>query len=204
MPRPQRTPEEIAETRADILAAAACVMAQRGYRGATISAIASAAGCSAPTLYNYFPSKDDILRGMVESVMGGFMAAFQAPVDGALSAPERIAGLMHRVYAHGVSQRNMMAAFAKLTAEACNVVLEGEKMDGERVFAEAFAHWCGQHLTPAERGGLDPTSAGYLLNGIGHAQFLRWTHEDFAWCLPDRAPDVARFFCNAVREGERE
>ena len=57
------------ENRARISAAALSVFAAEGFRGATIDAIAEAAGMSKPNLLYYFPSKDAIYRALLERLM---------------------------------------------------------------------------------------------------------------------------------------
>jgi AcrR family transcriptional regulator len=51
--------------RAQILDAAATVFAEKGFHRATTKEIASAAGVSEGTIYNYFDSKEDLLIGIM-------------------------------------------------------------------------------------------------------------------------------------------
>jgi AcrR family transcriptional regulator len=53
------------ERRAQILRAALEVFSRRGFHGATIREIASTAGLAEGTIYLYFPSKQDVLRGVI-------------------------------------------------------------------------------------------------------------------------------------------
>lgn len=69
------------ERRGQILRAALDVFSRRGFHGATIREIASTAGLAEGTIYLYFPSKQDVLRGVI-----GLIAD-----DGALPAPEEFA-----------------------------------------------------------------------------------------------------------------
>lgn len=58
----ERKKEELVQKRsAQILEAAARVFAQKGYHAATTKEIASEAGVSEGTIYNYFQSKEDLL-----------------------------------------------------------------------------------------------------------------------------------------------
>ena len=58
------------DTRAEVLAAARTAFAERGFRGTTIRAVASAAGVDPALVHHYFGTKDDL-----------FVAALQIPVD---------------------------------------------------------------------------------------------------------------------------
>jgi AcrR family transcriptional regulator len=53
------------ERRAQILRAALEVFSRRGFHGATIREIASTAGLAEGTIYLYFPSKQEVLRGVI-------------------------------------------------------------------------------------------------------------------------------------------
>jgi AcrR family transcriptional regulator len=59
-------PEALSPERRDrILKGAAAVFMRDGYEGASMSRIAAAANVSKGTLYNYFPSKQDLFAGFV-------------------------------------------------------------------------------------------------------------------------------------------
>ncbi|WP_299530464.1 TetR/AcrR family transcriptional regulator [uncultured Streptomyces sp.] len=54
------------ERRAEILAAALTVIAERGYRGATLGAVAERVGLSQQGLLHYFPTKEALLVAVLE------------------------------------------------------------------------------------------------------------------------------------------
>jgi len=56
--------KRVGERRGQILRGALVVFSQKGFHGATIREIASAAGLAEGTIYLYFPSKQDVLRGV--------------------------------------------------------------------------------------------------------------------------------------------
>ena len=64
-----------------MLAAARAAFAERGFDGATIRGIATAAGVDPALVHNYFGSKDQL-----------FLAAIEAPADPAELLPELLAG----------------------------------------------------------------------------------------------------------------
>jgi AcrR family transcriptional regulator len=70
MPRPPtETREEIRlNTREKLLAAAAEEFAQKGYVGANINDISMAAGFAKGTVYNYFPSKHDLMLALIGEI----------------------------------------------------------------------------------------------------------------------------------------
>jgi AcrR family transcriptional regulator len=75
--RPPRQ-ERSRDTVEDILQAAAEVFGKLGYAGATTNKIAERAGVSIGSLYQYFDSKDDILRVLLERHQSDARAAIEA------------------------------------------------------------------------------------------------------------------------------
>ncbi|MEO1275319.1 MAG: TetR family transcriptional regulator C-terminal domain-containing protein [Pseudomonadota bacterium] len=57
------------ENRAKLIAAALKVFSRAGYEGATVDALAEAAGMSKPNLLYYFSSKDALYRAALDSLM---------------------------------------------------------------------------------------------------------------------------------------
>jgi TetR/AcrR family transcriptional regulator len=61
-----------------ILAAAESVFAERGFSGATMSAIASRAGSPKANIHYYFPTKETLYRAVVERVLTAWLDAAQS------------------------------------------------------------------------------------------------------------------------------
>jgi AcrR family transcriptional regulator len=64
-----------------ILAAARLAIAERGPGKLTLSAVAAAAGVSRPTLYRWFPTKDDLLAALTEYERAQFYEGLAAEID---------------------------------------------------------------------------------------------------------------------------
>jgi TetR/AcrR family transcriptional regulator, cholesterol catabolism regulator len=64
------TTEEQARRRKEIFAAAVHVFLEKGFNETSMREIAEAAGVGKSTLYDYFPTKDEILVSMVEEELG--------------------------------------------------------------------------------------------------------------------------------------
>lgn len=69
--RSQRRREQAEETRARILAAAQRLLVERGFGGATIAAIAEAAGTAQETVYQGFGNKRALLAELVQRAVRG-------------------------------------------------------------------------------------------------------------------------------------
>ena len=81
--------------RAIIERAALEIFSRDGFRGATVDAIADAAGMSKPNLLYYFPTKDDIYRSLMEGLLEDWLAPLQA-LDGGGEPVEQIAAYIDR------------------------------------------------------------------------------------------------------------
>lgn len=70
-----------AARRAEILAAATRVFFEEGYGRASMDKVHAEIGGSKRTLYNHFPSKEDLFAAIVSSVSDRVLASLQPPVD---------------------------------------------------------------------------------------------------------------------------
>lgn len=79
-------------TRARLLAAAAQEFARAGFERANVDAISLAAGYAKGTIYNYFPSKEELFLAVVEEASAQAAATTPAPADA--SAWERLMAVL--------------------------------------------------------------------------------------------------------------
>ena len=93
-----RRPGPADERRAAILAAAETVFSARGYSGASIRAIAAAAGVSSALLYWFFPSKADLFAAVLlthlDTPRGWIIPAEVLDVPPALFLPRLAEGFL--------------------------------------------------------------------------------------------------------------
>ena len=87
--RPRKVPRQqrARETRARILDAARTVFEEHGYAHGTTNRIATAAGLSVGSLYQYFPNKDAILVELVDAHIDAGSEAVTAALGRALDPP---------------------------------------------------------------------------------------------------------------------
>jgi len=74
-PRKRLTPDQ---RRNKILAAATRIFARKGFDGASMSAIAAAAGITKPVLYDHFASKDALFETLLRSIRDNLLAKGRA------------------------------------------------------------------------------------------------------------------------------
>jgi AcrR family transcriptional regulator len=88
--------EKQARTRAELVATAATVFAQRGYEGSSVEEIAEQAGYSHGAVYSNFAGKSDLFLAVFEQYMADRtqeLAATQAGIDGGASLETRARAL---------------------------------------------------------------------------------------------------------------
>jgi AcrR family transcriptional regulator len=79
-----------AERRAQLLEVACRLFAQDGYTGASMEAIAEAAGVTKPVLYQHFPSKHALYADLLTIELGRLEAAFEDAIEHAEDNAERL------------------------------------------------------------------------------------------------------------------
>ena len=80
------------ERREAILAAATAVFAERGYNGASVDDVATAAGVSKALIYEHFPSKKDLHASLVEREATDLFARLEANATSGRHGAERMRG----------------------------------------------------------------------------------------------------------------
>jgi len=108
--------------RAQLLAAARQVFAERGYHRASVSDIIAAAGVARGTFYNYFESKRSIFRAVLEDVMDAVAGAVD-PIDVSRPIPAQVERNLDRLVG-ALTEHGDVARV--LFAEAAGIDEQGE------------------------------------------------------------------------------
>ena len=191
MSRTKRSERALEATRADILAAAGRVFAERG-AGATMQAIADEAGYTVPTLYAYFPNKRALLDGMAEGVTCAVLALYEARMPSGLSFRQKVESLLLRQLGWVQENREHIMVLFNIPEMRHG---HGER---PRPFVERAVAWLRTHATDEDLGGLDPEHAAWLFWGLGHGAIHRWLHGGARHDLLAAAPIVARIFVHGL------
>jgi AcrR family transcriptional regulator len=170
-----RTRLTAAQRRESILAAAADVFAEVGYRAGRVSDVAARVGVSEPVVFQNFGSKAALFAAVLDRVVSGVHAEADAAAGHGGPAAELLAhvlGQPHTGTAHG--SRPHRALFAEAAA------LVAEQGAGEP--AARVARVLAGHLADLIRRGqaegdvradLDPEAAAWLLLSVMSARPLR-------------------------------
>ncbi len=130
--------ERSEERRGQILRAALAVFSHKGFHGATIREIASAAGLAEGTIYLYFPSKQEILRDVLTLIAD---EASQAPAeDGVGEDDERF---LRALLESRITSLSKHAAFLRLSLHEADL--------RETLRQEFYARLCEPFVARFER-----------------------------------------------------
>jgi len=158
------------ETRALLLAAAAAVFAERGIEGASVDAIAEAAGRTSGALYAHFGSKEGLLIELLESWRDEVSTAIWADLTQARTVDERLLALWHDF----AQPKGAARQWVQLEHELWRWVIRAEHdgmrnlvADRYRTSREAMTalldRWAQERLIPAPRSDAGPAMIGLLI-----------------------------------------
>lgn len=174
MARPQSPDYD--KRRAAIIAAAADLFAARGFDGTSVAMLAQGCRTSKSLVYHYFPSKDDLLYGVMAEHLDALVAASSAAPAGG-EPRERLRDMTSRFMrlyvGAGASHKVLLNELDKLPeARRAEVVAKQREIIAafEKVLAEI-------------RPDLDHVALGRALTMLFFGM-INWTH---TWLSPDGA-----------------
>ncbi|MGW4646526.1 TetR/AcrR family transcriptional regulator [Kitasatospora sp. NPDC004289] len=157
--------------RETVLAAAVALLAERGYAGCSMAAVAERAGIATGSMYRHFAGKAELSVELFRTVVTGELAAVEAAVgkaaaDGA--GPHRlVAAVVETFAARALAAPRLAYA---LLAEPADQVVDAERL----VFRRAFRDLMAVQIAPAVADGRLPEqdaelTAAALVGAIGEA-----------------------------------
>ncbi|HTJ91654.1 MAG TPA: TetR/AcrR family transcriptional regulator [Pararobbsia sp.] len=124
---------------AALLEAAGQVFAEKGYDAATMTAIAARGGSSIGSLYQFFPTKDEVAQALLQRYLDALMERMhQLRIEAADLDGTAIAGFAARLTRTFIRFRGEHPAFAML-AESYGTVVPGAGSIRSRIRAELGA-----------------------------------------------------------------
>ncbi|MDX3075722.1 TetR/AcrR family transcriptional regulator [Streptomyces sp. NPDC088354] len=169
-----------ADRRAGIVQAALEVIAERGYRGAALAAVAERVGLTQQGLLHYFPTKEALLIAVLDARDQWDMAS--AALHGTAWPLEMIAGLVE----YNATRPGVVQVFTVLAGDS---VTEDHPASG--YFKERYARvreWGAQSLRSEYGdvlpGGLTPEQAAPLLVAVMDGLQTQWLHDPEAVDMP--------------------
>jgi AcrR family transcriptional regulator len=165
--RTPRVEARLSASRERIVSAALAIVAEHGYAGCSVAAVARRAGVATGSVYRHFPAKADLVAEV-------FRTAAQREVDAVaraaaleLTAAEAIAAVI-KTFA-GRAMRAPRMAYA-LLAEPVDPAVEAERLVFRRAYAEAFAGIVTRGIAAGQLPEQDVAiSAAALVGALGEA-----------------------------------
>lgn len=127
--------ERLAGNRTRITKAARQLVAQGGFRGASIAAVAKAAGLSTGAIYRYFPSRAALFVEVLEEAVRRECELLTAITGGAGSAEQRLCAAVESFTRRAVEGPNLAYAFI---AEPADPQVEAARLLAREAFSDIF------------------------------------------------------------------
>ena len=164
--RTPRVQARLDAQRATIVAAAAELLAERGYAGCSMASVASRAGIAAGTVYNHFASKAELAGEVFRSVVTHEVAVVRAAAATG-SAVERVTAVVETFA--GRALKSPRRAYA-LLAEPVDPVIEVLRLEFRRAFRDVLTDAIAAGVATGE---LPPQNADHvaaaLVGALGEA-----------------------------------
>ncbi len=191
-----RRADRRAQTRKEIIEAAAKAIAERGFHGMSMRDLARATDRSLAGFYNYFASKEDVLFALQKEAFEALLATTQRALAVAKDAPERLYVFLHhhvRYFAeHSDVMRVLVHEASALPAQRRRVVraLKEQYYEiGREIVRDVVNEGCG---TPGAvpRGSVDDAELSRATYGV--FGMLNWVYAWYDPKLHGTPGDVAR------------
>lgn len=164
--------EELAEGRRErtmkkrhaILEAAAGLFGRRGFHDTRVEEIADLAGVAKGTVYEYFPSKEDLFKGIIHTSFERYLTLAKEAGDGDLSAGARLRALIQASLAFALENRNL-ARMMLDNPPNCKADLRDHILMTRQHIREVYVGIIEDGITAGEFRPLDPHSAAGMVLG---------------------------------------
>lgn len=115
MPRFSKTRKELLNTmmKESIFEATTKVLREHGVDGATMNRVAEAASVSKSSLYDYFKSKDDLLKFVADRIVGPFLKLLEELLPTSLPAPQKLDIILRHALDDTTKHKAIIRLFAK-------------------------------------------------------------------------------------------
>ncbi|MHB8769562.1 MAG: TetR/AcrR family transcriptional regulator [Syntrophales bacterium] len=203
MEKAKRKEREFNLRRADILDAAVKVFATKGFHNATVAEIASSSGFAIGTLYQFFPSKEQLYSALLTEKLTAMYTAIRAAVEGASDIIGKIELLVDSQF-----------RFVEENAEFCSIFVRGDYLslsEGSGELRGRIRSVYARHVAFIEeviragiRAGIlremDATMMATALTGIVNSYASKWIALAETESLTQKTPFALAIFLEGVRK----
>jgi AcrR family transcriptional regulator len=172
-PRP-----DVSEMRtAQIIEAATQVFAKKGFDGATMADIASAAGINKATIYLYFESKDALIQAIAEALFAQELAGLETVRDMPGTATERLTLYYEMLIAEEAEVLPLMPVIYEFYARGLRRAdVRAVLVDYLQGIAAALEAIIQDGIAAGEFRPVDARQAARALNALMSGTFLHWVY----------------------------
>lgn len=204
MARTKRKAQQVEGTRSAILDAAIRAFAAKGFDAATMRDIAREADYTAPSLYNYFGSKEEILLALVDRLYSTFMALFEEQLPRRLAFAERLEILVTRQFELAETNQDAIRLLMGLQTSAGVPKSVGkQQLSCFTDQMDRLTRWIRRAASRAELGGRKPEDLSFFLWSLTHGAYVRWLLYAEPKRFVDAAPPLIDLFFNGVGVGAK-
>ncbi|MEU2233776.1 TetR/AcrR family transcriptional regulator [Streptomyces vietnamensis] len=152
--------------RASVVDAALGLLAEQGYAGCTMAAVAARAGIATGSVYRHFPSKAELAVELFRTVVSREVAAVSeaAGHPGHGSAAERVVAVIETFAQRALKSPRLAYA---LLAEPVDPAVDAERLVFRRTFRDVFAARVQEGVRTGELPPQDPVLTASALVGAG-------------------------------------
>jgi AcrR family transcriptional regulator len=201
-PRERRREREQALRRADVIAAASRIFAEKGFHDAQIGEIASAAELSLKSVYGLFSGKEEIYEAVVSSTSERMRDAVQGKVNAIPDPGERLVALIDLLFACFEENRDLLRIYARDTQGLPWKMRQAMGESSSTIF-QAFRAWVISLAEDARRAGrlgdLEPVAVALALIGAVTTTATHWFETRPEEPLTSAAPEVRALFARVLK-----
>ena len=163
MPRLSKARKELLATmmKETIFEAATTVLCEHGVNGTTMNRVAAAANLAKSSLYDYFDSKEELLRFVSDRIIAPISQANEEIVQADLSATEKVRRALRTIFEHIGKHRRLVELL--LQAGEFHDVVESSKQDACVKAGGHFAAIFEQGIRDGQFRRIDATLAARML-----------------------------------------
>jgi AcrR family transcriptional regulator len=165
--RTERVEARLSASRERILAAALELVAEHGYAGCSVAAVAERAGLATGTVYRRFPAKADLVAEVFRTASQREVEAFTRAAALESTTVEKVAAAIETFASRAL--RAPKIAYA-LLAEPVDPAVDAERLIFRRAYARVIAEAIAHGVHTGELTWQDPeVTAAALVGAIGEA-----------------------------------
>ena len=205
-PRLRRREREQASRRADILAAASAVFAEKGFHDAQIAEIAARAELSLASVYSLFEGKDEIYQAVTTMAALSIQEAVRKQVERAADPAERLLRLIDALFACFEENRHLLLIYARGT-QGLPWRTRQAMGDSSMTIFQAFTTWVTSLAADAKQvghlPGIEAEAFAVSLIGAVLGTAAHWVEHGPERPVASAAPSVRAIFARVLARGDR-